>query len=90
MYIEEELHTEIILATIKNYMNEDLIQKQKLLQDFQIKLDDIIEFFKQYPDDYINLQKELHNTITQNRRNLQYIRQTLDNQTNHHTNTGAI
>lgn len=60
-------------------MNKDLIQKQKLLQEFQIKLDDIIEFFKQYPDDYINLQKELHNTMAQNKRNLQYIRQTLGN-----------
>lgn len=60
-------------------MNEDLIQKQKLLQDFQIKLDNIIEFFKKYPDDYINLQKELNKTIEQNNRNLQYIKQILDN-----------
>lgn len=60
-------------------MKDDLVQKKILLQDFKIMLDDMMNFFKKYPDDYVNLQKELCKAIDQNNRNLEYIRQTLDN-----------
>lgn len=57
-------------------MNNDLLYKQKLLQDFQTKLDGLIEFFNRYPEDYLDFQRELAKVCKQNKINLRYIEQT--------------
>jgi len=54
-------------------MNNDILQKQKLLQDFQTKLDGLIEFFNEYPEDYIGFQRELTKVCKQNKMNLEYL-----------------
>jgi len=54
-------------------MNSDLLQKQKLLQDFQARLDSIIEFLDDYPEDYIDLQKELIKVSYTNKMKLEWL-----------------
>lgn len=58
-------------------MENELKRKQILLQEFQIQLDNLLSFFKQYPDDYVELQTELQKAVTKNKLNLQYIEQKL-------------
>lgn len=59
-------------------MNNDILQKQKLLQDFQTKLDGLIEFFNKYPEDYLDFQRELTKVCKHNKMNLEYLNNSLE------------